>query len=131
MAAIQVAQTISKDVFAVASSRDGADRLVLDLGLPQGRVFVESEGHITTQLLQATGNSGVNVVINFADKTPTLDLAAVMAPCGRFVNAGKADLADIISVNPAVFSKNVTVTAFNMGNLLGTKTSEGHKLMQR
>ncbi|EAA36364.1 ketoacyl-synt-domain-containing protein [Neurospora crassa] len=118
-AAIRVAQLAGAEVFAVGESTN----------LPSERVFTKGDKALVAKLLKATEGRGVDVVLNFAnDAAPISSIGNVFADCGRLVHVGKSSLAEAIATDSTLFRKSVTVTTFDIANILSLKTVAGQKI---
>ncbi|HEY3552434.1 MAG TPA: zinc-binding dehydrogenase, partial [Solirubrobacterales bacterium] len=103
MAAIQLAQGIGADVFATASP--GKWKVLEELGIPPERIASSRDLDFEEKFLQATGDEGVDVVLNslagdFVDASLRL-----LPRGGRFLELGKTDVRApnrIAAVHPGV-----------------------------
>ena len=96
LAAMQVARHLGAEVFATASP--AKQHLLRDLGLDDEHIASTRNLEFRERFLAATGNSGMDVVVNaligeFTDAS--LDL---LPRGGRFIEMGKADLRDPVGV---------------------------------
>ncbi|KAH7303833.1 polyketide synthase [Stachybotrys elegans] len=117
MAAIQVAQRIGAVVYCTVSSSTKSSYLVNQLGVPESHIFNSRTSSFATDLMEATGGRGVDVVLN----SLTGDLLHVSWDCiasfGRFIEVGKRDIVDSGLLQMQTFSRNSTFTAFDLADL--------------
>jgi surfactin synthase thioesterase subunit/NADPH:quinone reductase-like Zn-dependent oxidoreductase/aryl carrier-like protein len=88
-AAIQLARRVGATVIATAGTREKRDYL-RRLGV--GHVFDSRSLDFSNQVLEATGGRGVDVVLNSLSGRFIVQSLKCLAPFGRFVELGKADV---------------------------------------
>ncbi|EJT76975.1 hypothetical protein GGTG_06889 [Gaeumannomyces tritici R3-111a-1] len=92
-ATIQIAQRQGVGIFATVGT-DGKRKLVSEsYGTPEDHIFSSRDLSFATVVLRATNGKGVDVVFNsLAGKALRLSREKCLAPFGRFLEIGKADL---------------------------------------
>ncbi|MDB1090459.1 zinc-binding dehydrogenase, partial [Streptomyces sp. ACA25] len=111
MAAVQIARYVGAEVFATASC--GKWGAVRGLGVAEGNVASSRDVGFERVFGERTGGRGVDVVLNalageFVDASVRL-----LAPGGRFVEMGKADVRSAEEV--AAVRPGVSYRAFDLG----------------
>ncbi|KAI0151716.1 polyketide synthase-like protein [Xylariaceae sp. FL1272] len=123
-AALTVARRIlgaSDKIYTTAGTQMKKDFIATNLNIPASNIFNSRDDSFSREVKSATGDRGVDVVINFL----TGDLLHAgwdcVAPFGRFVEIGKRDLADAGRLDMHVFLRNTTFTAFDLSELYQEK----------
>jgi NADPH:quinone reductase-like Zn-dependent oxidoreductase len=99
-AALSVCQYLGAEIYATASSAKRS--LVESLGVPADRIFDSRSHQWFDDIMTATGQQGVHVVLNsLAGKHQQLGLEA-LAPNGRFLEIGKMDVYKYVPLDPHV-----------------------------
>ncbi len=111
MAAVQVARHLGAEVFATASL--AKQPLLRELGVPGDHIASSRDTAFEAKFRAATGGRGVDVVLDslageFVDASLRLT-----APCGRFIEMGKADVRD-----PALVAADHAGVAYQAFDLL-------------
>jgi NADPH:quinone reductase-like Zn-dependent oxidoreductase/NAD(P)-dependent dehydrogenase (short-subunit alcohol dehydrogenase family) len=130
IAAISIAKKIGAQVFAVCSSTKEQQQLLQVVQLTTDHVFTINDASLSSKIRRATGNQGVDVVVSFSDEQ--LD-ASVFADCARLVQVGSgaSGLADTVAANPSIMHRDITLTTFDMGNIIARQTPAGLSLRQK
>ena len=120
IAAIILAQRTGAIVFTTVGSQSKREFLADELGVNPNHIFSSHDPSFATQLKQATGNKGVDVVIN----SLVGDLMHASWDCvarfGRFIEVGRKELLDAGQLDMSVFCRNVTFAAFDFSELCGS-----------
>lgn len=121
LAAIQVANAVGAEIFAT-------------VGTPEKREFLQTLGvkHIfdsrstafADEIMKATGNQGVDVVLNSLAGESILKGFAILRPWGRFLELGKRDLAANAPLGMLPFIRGVSFTGIDLGILAPDKNPE-------
>jgi NADPH:quinone reductase-like Zn-dependent oxidoreductase/NAD(P)-dependent dehydrogenase (short-subunit alcohol dehydrogenase family) len=130
IAAISIAKKIGAQVFAVCSSTKEQQQLLQVVQLTTDHIFTINDASLSSKIRRATGNQGVDVVVSFSDEQ--LD-ASVFADCARLVQVGSgaSGLADTVAANPSIMHRDITLTTFDMGNIIARQTPAGLSLRQK
>ena len=115
LAAIQIAQAIGAEIHATAGSPDKRDYL-RTLGV--ARVYDSRSLAFADEVRAATGGGGVDVVLNSLAGEFLRASLALLRPQGRFVEIGKRDLLADTPLRLAPFLRNLTFSAFDLGQIV-------------
>ncbi|KAF2762537.1 putative polyketide synthase [Pseudovirgaria hyperparasitica] len=89
--AIQVARWIGADIFAAVDSEEKISFLVETFNLPRGRIFDLRDGTFPADILEATSNNGVDVVLHTSPNEHLQDSWRCVAEDGVMIDIGKRD----------------------------------------
>lgn len=125
--AVQVAQMLGAEVFATVGYEHKKQLLMDEYGVPASNIFYSRDLSFVHGIQQATDGYGVDVVLNSLTGDGLRSSWECVAPYGRFIEIGKADIHSNASLPMASFSMNRTFTAVDMRGL----TSERRKPILR
>lgn len=109
--AIQVAQWIGAEVFVTVGFED-KKCLVMELyQIPEDHILYSRDTSFAAGIMRMTGNRGVDVILNSLSGDSLLASWQSVAPFGRFVEIGKADIHSNSSLPMAYFAKTVSFFA--------------------
>ncbi|KAF2706215.1 ketoacyl-synt-domain-containing protein [Pleomassaria siparia CBS 279.74] len=111
---IQIAQAIGAEVFATVSSESKRELLRSKYGLADDHIFYSRNTSFAEATKRATGGRGVDVLVNSLGGDALVASWEVMAPFGRFVELGKADIIANNGLPMMSFAKNVSFIAINI-----------------
>jgi acyl transferase domain-containing protein/NADPH:quinone reductase-like Zn-dependent oxidoreductase/NADP-dependent 3-hydroxy acid dehydrogenase YdfG len=89
-AAVQVAQFIGADVFALVSTRAEKQLLIERYGVPSTRIFDSGRRTFIIAINQATKEQGVNVILSSKASPAVLPSADTLADFGHFIGFGQS-----------------------------------------
>ncbi|KAJ5340883.1 hypothetical protein N7541_010007 [Penicillium brevicompactum] len=113
-AAIMVAQMIGADIFATVGSFDKKQFLMTQYGIPEDRIFYSRDASFARGVRRATGEAGVDVVVNSLAGELLRETWETLAPFGRFIEIGKADITKNTRLDMQPFENNVTFSSVDM-----------------
>ncbi|KAL2871600.1 type I polyketide synthase [Aspergillus lucknowensis] len=113
-AAVQIAQHHGAEVFATVGSRSKKEFLIEHYHIPEDHIFYSRDTSFAKGIMRATGNRGVDVVLNSLAGDGLASSWACMASFGRFVEIGKRDIHSHSRLNMFYFAKNVSFTAVDV-----------------
>ncbi len=114
LAAIQIARMVGARVFATAGSE--VKRCYLkSLGVEE--IMDSRTLDFADEILERTGGRGVDVVLNSLPREAMERGIAVLAPYGRFVELGKADIYQNQRMELGPFRKNLTFYAVDLDRM--------------
>ncbi|GAD95061.1 hypothetical protein PVAR5_3699 [Paecilomyces variotii No. 5] len=126
-AAIMLAQMAGADIFVTVGSVDKKEFLKAHYSIPEDRIFYSRDASFGPALRRATNNEGVDVVINSLAGDLLRETWQCLAPFGRFIEIGKADITKNSRLDMFPFENNVTFSSVDL-----TKVAKYRpKLMKR
>ncbi|KAI0385542.1 polyketide synthase PksD [Hypomontagnella monticulosa] len=112
--AIQIAQMIGAEVFATVGYEHKKQLLMSLYGIPASHIFYSRNLSFRQGVLRITNGYGVDVVLNSLVGESLIASWECLAPCGRFIEIGKADI-EANSVLPmGRFVNNKTFAAVDL-----------------
>ncbi len=127
LAAIQYAKHVGAEVFATVGTEEKR-ALMKELGV----THVMDSRSLTwaSDVLEATGGRGVDVVLNSLAGAAIPAGLSVLAPFGRFVELGKRDIYENAPVGLAALRNNVTVSAVALDQLIAARPEAAGALLE-
>lgn len=113
-ACIMVAQQVGARIFATAGSTEKREFVAQTFGIPTTQIFSSRNPEFKDELLQATDNRGVDVVVNSLSGHLLQQTWDLIAENGRFVEIGKKDLLENKYLPMRHFDRNVTFSAVDL-----------------
>ena len=113
-AAIMVAQMIGADIFVTVGSLDKKQFLMTQYGISEDRIFYSRDTSFASGIRRATGGVGVDVVINSLAGDLLRETWECLAPFGRFIEIGKADITKNTRLDMLPFENNVTFASVDL-----------------
>ncbi|GKT65670.1 polyketide synthase [Colletotrichum tofieldiae] len=120
-ACIMLAQQAAARVYVTAGSEQKRDFLHQTYGIPRDRIFSSRTPGFRDSILSATGNKGVDVVVNSLGGELMKETWALMAPFGRFVDIGKKDAFQNNNLPMKPFNSNATYSGIDLRDLFQHK----------
>ncbi len=115
LAAIQYARFRGAELFATAGSDEKRDFL---RGVGAAHVFDSRTLAFADQVLEITGGSGVDVVLNSLSGEAVRRSLAVLRPFGRFLELGKRDYYENTKIGLRPFRNNISYFGIDVDQLL-------------
>ncbi|KAF6220300.1 hypothetical protein HO133_003432 [Letharia lupina] len=122
MAAVQIAQLKGAEIFATVGTDEKKRFLVEKFNIPEDHIFNSRNSSFRSGILAATENRGVDVVLNSLTGDAFQDSLQLCAEFGRFVEVGKMPSSEYGSLDKQIFSRGVTITAFDLTSLYWSKS---------
>lgn len=119
--AIQMAQSIGSEIFATVSSIEKMELLMDVYNIPADHIFYSRDTSFANSLMQRTQNRGVDVVLNSLSGDALVASWECVAPFGRFIEIGKADIEANSKLPMSAFAKNVSFAALEMQTIIETR----------
>ncbi|KAK6527427.1 hypothetical protein TWF694_004416 [Orbilia ellipsospora] len=116
-AAIQIAQYLGATVFATVGTDEKRNLLATRYGVPPERIFNSRDANGITEVKNATGGHGVDVVFNSLSGDMLFNSWDCIAPFGRFIEIGKKDIQAGNQLPMAQFEKNCSFSAVDLGHM--------------
>ena len=115
LAALQLARNAGAEIFATAGT-DEKRALLASMGVKH--VLDSRSLTFRDQILEQTGGTGVDVVLNSLSGQFIPASLAVLAPYGRFVEIGKRDIHRNARVGLAPFQRNLSFFAVDLDRMI-------------
>lgn len=120
-ACVQIAQDIGAQVFVTAGTPEKREFLAHTYGIPPSQMFSSRTSEFKQGILQATGNRGVDVVVNCLSGHLLQQTWDLIAENGRFLEIGKKDLLDNSYLPMRHFVRNVSFSGIDLRRVIATK----------
>jgi NADPH:quinone reductase-like Zn-dependent oxidoreductase/malonyl CoA-acyl carrier protein transacylase/SAM-dependent methyltransferase len=131
--AVQVARMVGAEVFATVGY-DHKKQLLMDLyGVPADHIFYSRDTSFAQGVIRMTNGYGVDVVLNSLAGESLRASWDCIAPYGRMIEIGKADIYANASLPMARFAKNALYAGVDLLHIVKdmNKKELGHKLLQK
>ena len=129
IAAIQLAKEIGAEIFATVGTKEKKSFLATTFGIQPDHIFNSRDLSFLPQLMAATDNRGVDVVLNSLTGEQLHCSLEACANFGRFVEIGKRDILDAGNLNMRAFMRNLTFSAFDLHELYYSDNPRHRKLI--
>ncbi|KAG9838443.1 putative polyketide synthase, partial [Aureobasidium melanogenum] len=126
-AAIMLAQTCGAEIFATVGSLDKKQHIMKAYGIPEDHIFYSRDTTFGPAIRQVTGGKGVDVVLNSLGGDFLRESWDCLAPFGRFIEIGKADITKNSRLEMAQFEYNVSFASVDLTKVAAYRP----KLMKR
>ncbi|TGJ81386.1 hypothetical protein E0Z10_g7369 [Xylaria hypoxylon] len=115
--AIWIAKLRGAEIFATVGFDEKKKFLVEEFGIPDDHIFYSRNTSFAQGIMRITNGYGVDVVLNSLSGDGLRASWECIAPYGRFIEIGKADIMANSSLPMACFAKNVTFSAVDLVHL--------------
>ncbi|KAI1084518.1 acyl transferase domain-containing protein [Whalleya microplaca] len=112
--AVWIAKMIGAEIFVTVGLDDKKGFLVKEFGIESDHIFYSRNTSFAQGIMRVTNASGVDVVLNSLAGDGLRASWECIAPYGRFIEIGKADITANSSLPMASFARNVTFSAVDM-----------------
>ncbi|KAI0025053.1 hypothetical protein F4780DRAFT_768373 [Xylariomycetidae sp. FL0641] len=112
--AVHVARMIGAEVFATVGLDAKKQLLVDELGIPADHIFYSRDTSFASGIMRMTEGRGVDVLLNSLSGPGLRASWECMAPYGRFIELGKADIMANAALPMAGFSRNISFAAVDL-----------------
>jgi acyl transferase domain-containing protein/NADPH:quinone reductase-like Zn-dependent oxidoreductase len=126
-AAIMLAQMIGAEIFVTVGSVEKKHFLMSQYGLPEDHILYSRDSSFGRGIKRATNGRGVDVVINSLAGDLLRETWETLAPFGRFIEIGKADITKNTRLDMLPFEYNVSFASIDLTKVAQYKP----KLMKR
>ncbi|KAJ5952428.1 uncharacterized protein N7479_010841 [Penicillium vulpinum] len=116
-AAIMLAQMNGADIFVTVGYLDKKQFLMTQYSIPENRIFYSRDSSFARDIRRATGGVGVDVVVNSLAGDLLRETWECLAPFGRFVEIGKADITKNTRLDMQPFEHNVTFSSVDLAKV--------------
>lgn len=115
--AVQIAQMLGAEVLATVGSEAKQQVLMNDYGIPASHIFYSRDLSFAEGVMRVTGGYGVDMVLNSLTGEGLRASWECVAPYGRFIEIGKADIHANAPLPMISFANNVTFSAVDLRHL--------------
>ncbi|GAB1200207.1 hypothetical protein APSETT444_009575 [Aspergillus pseudonomiae] len=115
--AIQIAQNLGAEIFVTVGSQEKRNFLSERYNIPQDHILYSRDTSFARRLMQLTGDRGVDVVLNSLSGDSLIASWECIAPFGRFVEIGRADVDANSRLPMGRFAKNVSFSVVAMDHV--------------
>lgn len=130
-AAVMLAQMIKAEVFVTIGSTEKKDFLMNTYGISEDHIFSSRDASFQQELMDITGQRGVDVVLNSTAGDLLQRSWQCLAPFGRFLEIGKRDMVQDSYIGMRKFLDSVLFAGVDVGNLGRTKPLVFKKLLAK
>lgn len=116
--AIWIARSAGAEIFATVGNDEKKQLLINEFGLAADHIFSSRDTSFSQSVKYMTNQHGVDVVLNSLPGDGLRASWECIAPFGRFIEIGKADIMIDSSLPMASFAKNVSFRAVDLGHLI-------------
>ncbi|CRG86478.1 Fatty acid synthase [Talaromyces islandicus] len=113
-AAIQLAQMVGADVFITVGNQEKKEFLMERYHICEDRIFYSRDASFGHAIRNATNNEGVDVILNSLAGDLLRETWECLAPFGRFIEIGKADITKNSRLEMIKFEENVTFSSVDL-----------------
>lgn len=128
--AIQVAQMVGAEIYATLGYDHKKQLLIDEYGIPASNIFYSRDLSFAQGIMRVTGGYGVDVVLNSLVGEGLRSSWECVAPYGRFIEIGKADIHANSPLPMASFAKNVTFAAVDLRDICFRRVELARRLFQ-
>jgi NADPH:quinone reductase-like Zn-dependent oxidoreductase/ubiquinone/menaquinone biosynthesis C-methylase UbiE len=115
--AVQIAKMVGAEIFATVGYEHKKQLLMDEYGIPASHIFYSRDLSFAQGVMRVTNGYGVDVVLNSLTGEGLRASWDCVAPCGRFVEIGKADIYSNAPLPMAAFRNNVSFLAVDLRHL--------------
>ncbi|KAI3330341.1 hypothetical protein F4824DRAFT_478888 [Ustulina deusta] len=112
--AIWIAKLRGAEIFATVGLNEKKKFLMEKFGIPDDHIFYSRNTSFAQGIMRVTNGHGVDVVLNSLSGDGLRASWECIAPYGRFIEIGKADIKVNSSLPMACFARNVTFSAVDL-----------------
>ena len=113
-ASIMLAQHIGADIFVTVGSVEKKEFLQKTYGIPDNRILSSRDASFAPSIKELTGGKGVDVVLNSLAGDLLRESWGVLAPFGRFIEIGKADITKNSRLDMSPYEYNVLFASVDL-----------------
>ena len=129
-AAIQIASLRKAKIFTTVGTKEKKDWLIKNFGIPESHILSSRNPSFAQAVMRLTGGAGVDVILNSLSGEAMRVSWECIAPLGRFIEIGKAELKSnrALPMNP--FLRNVTFASVDLTVLMGKAKTLMKRILQ-
>lgn len=119
--AIWIARMIGAEIFVTVGFDEKKQLLIDNFGIPEDHILYSRNTSFAEGVMRLTGGTGVDVVLNSLSGDGLRASWDCMAPYGRFIEIGRADIDGNSALPMKNFAKNISFAAVDLHHLAETK----------
>ena len=116
-ACIQIAKLYNSEIFTTVGNHDKAKFLTEKYGIPADHIFDSRDSRFEHSIMAATGNHGVDIIVNSLSGQLLQASWRCIGTFGRFIETGKHDILVGNSLPLSVSGKNVTFSVVDIAQM--------------
>lgn len=125
LATLQVARHLGAEIFATVDDPGKSRILEQDFGIPGGRIFSSGERFVVSELMKATENNGIDVILSCGEGEHMHEIWRCVAPMGRFIQVGRTNISAHDNLSMEFFQRNATFSSIDVESILEKKPEFG------
>ncbi|KAL9074401.1 MAG: hypothetical protein Q9157_004404 [Trypethelium eluteriae] len=125
-AAIMIAQHLGATIFATVGSSEKKDLIFNRYGIPSSHIFSSRNTSFMRGILSATGERGVDVVLNSLAGSLLQASFDIVAPFGHFVEIGARDIERNSSLEMQPFTSQASFSPLNILAMMRSRGEDIH-----
>jgi NADPH:quinone reductase-like Zn-dependent oxidoreductase len=129
--AIWIAKMQGAEIFATVGFDEKKKLLVEEFGIPEDHIFYSRNTSFAQGVMRVTKGYGVDVVLNSLSGDSLRASWECVAPFGRFVELGRAEIDSNASLPMACFAKNVSFTAVDLHHIMSRDPELESRLLKK
>ena len=129
--AIQIAKLYGAEVFATVGYDHKKQLLIDEYGIDPDHIFYSRDTSFAKGVERMTNGRGVDVVLNSLVGEGLRASWECIAPFGRFVEIGKADIEANASLPMACFAKSATFAAMDLIHVFTDQKAHGQSILRK
>ncbi|KAK3937139.1 hypothetical protein QBC46DRAFT_294875 [Diplogelasinospora grovesii] len=129
--AVWIAKMLGAEIFATVGFDDKKQLLMELFGIPADHIFYSRNTSFAKGVMRVTRGRGVDVVLNSLSGDGLRASWECMAPYGRFIEIGKADITANASLPMAGFARNVSFAAVDLYHVAQSDQDLACDLLQK
>ncbi|ETS78082.1 hypothetical protein PFICI_10144 [Pestalotiopsis fici W106-1] len=129
--AIWIAKSVGAEIFVTVGSDEKKQLLIDRFGIAADHIFYSRNTTFAGGIMRATDNRGVDVVLNSLSGDGLIASWDCVAPYGRFIEIGKADISENTPLPMSGFKKNVSFCAIDLHHMALTNRALVKKLFAK
>ncbi|KAI1462952.1 polyketide synthase [Daldinia caldariorum] len=130
LCAIQLARSKGAEIFATAGTADKARYLTEKAGIPASHIFSSRDPKDIPRLIEASGGKGFDVILGTSTGDMLHESLKLVAPLGRYVDVGRVDVQNSMTMALELFQKSATFSSFDLGVVMDASAEMGRLLME-
>lgn len=128
--AIWIAKMIGAEIFVTVGYEEKKEFLMSKFGIPPENIFYSRNTTFAQGILRVTNGYGVDVVLNSLSGDGLRASLECLAPYGRFVEIGKADIVANSGLPMSTLARNVSLFAVDLYHIIESNPTLTNELLK-